>query len=152
MRTRRPARRWPPGSAVNLVVSTGPAPVQCAERGGLTQAAATTAITAAGLVVGTVTTASSATVPAGTVISESPAAGTSVAAGSAVNLVVSPGPAPVSVPNVVRPDAGGGDERDHGGRVGGRHGDYGVECDGAGRVGHQSDPGGGHVGGCRAAR
>jgi PASTA domain len=56
---------------------------------GLTQAAATTAITNAGLVLGTVTTASSSTVPAGSVISESPIAGTQVNAGSAVNLVVS---------------------------------------------------------------
>ena len=56
---------------------------------GDTQAAATTAITGAGLVVGTVTTASSTTVPPGDVISESPVAGTMVAHGSAVNLVVS---------------------------------------------------------------
>ncbi len=60
---------------------------------GDTQAAATTAIQNAGLVVGTVTTASSSTVPSGDVISESPVAGTSVAAGSAVNLVVSTGAA-----------------------------------------------------------
>ena len=46
---------------------------------GDTQAAATTAITGAGLVVGTVTTASSTTVPPGDVISESPVAGTMVA-------------------------------------------------------------------------
>jgi hypothetical protein len=37
-------------------------------------------------------------VPAGSVISQSPAAGTSVAAGTAVNLVVSSGPASVDVP------------------------------------------------------
>ena len=60
----------------------------------LTQAAATTAITGAGLVVGAVTTASSTTVPAGSVISQSPVAGTQVAAGSAVNLTVSNGPPP----------------------------------------------------------
>ena len=59
---------------------------------GMTQAAATTAVTSAGLVVGTVTSTRSATVPAGRVISESPTAGTNVAAGSAVNLVVSSGP------------------------------------------------------------
>ena len=58
----------------------------------LTQAAATSAITGAGLVVGNVTTASSSTVPAGSVISQSPTAGTSVASGSTVNLVVSTGP------------------------------------------------------------
>src|SRR5258708_39924229 len=68
---------------------------------GQTQAAATTTITNAGLVLGTVTTASSSTVPAGSVISESPTAGTQVNAGSAVNLVVSTGPATVAVPNIV---------------------------------------------------
>jgi len=58
---------------------------------GQTQAAATTAITGAGLVLGTVSNASSSTVPSGNVISESPVAGTLVNAGSAVNLVVSAG-------------------------------------------------------------
>ncbi len=68
---------------------------------GLTQAAATTAITGAGLVLGTVTTQPSATVPAGNVISQDPAAGASVATGTSVALVVSSGPAPVTVPNLV---------------------------------------------------
>jgi hypothetical protein len=68
---------------------------------GDTQAAATTAITGAGLAVGTVTQQSSSTVASGDVISESPSAGTSVNSGSAVNLVVSTGSAQVSVPNVV---------------------------------------------------
>jgi len=91
------------GSAVNLVVSTGPAPapgpVAVPNVLNLTQAAATAAINGAGLVVGTVSQWSSATVPAGSVISQNPNAGTSVAAGSAVALVVSTGP--VAVPNVV---------------------------------------------------
>ena len=68
---------------------------------GQTQAAAEAAITAAGLSVGAVTTAASDTVPAGDVISQNPVAGTSVAPGSAVSLIVSSGPALVSVPNVV---------------------------------------------------
>ena len=59
---------------------------------GDTQAAAGTAITGAGLAVGTVTTQSSSTVASGQVISENPAAATSVAKGSAVALVVSTGP------------------------------------------------------------
>jgi hypothetical protein len=63
---------------------------------GQTQAAATSAITGAGLAVGTVSTASSGTIPAGSVISTSPAAGTQVNPGSAVNLVVSTGPAQVA--------------------------------------------------------
>ena len=64
------------GSAVNLVVSTGPAPVTVPNVVGQTQAAATTAITNAGLVVGTVTQQASATVPAGRVITQNPPAGT----------------------------------------------------------------------------
>src|SRR5437588_1800377 len=71
---------------------------------GQTQAAATSALTSAGLTAGTVTQQSSTTVPSGNVISESPAAGTSVAKGSAVNLVVSSGappPTPVAPPPVV---------------------------------------------------
>ena len=79
------------GSAVNLVVSSGPAQVAVPNVVGQTQAAATTAITSASLVVGTLTTASSSTVPAGSVISENPAAGTPVNVGSAVSLVVSAG-------------------------------------------------------------
>jgi len=89
------------GSAVNIVVSTGPAQVAVPNVVGDTKAAATTAITGAGLVLGTVSTASSSTVASGNVISESPVAGTSVSTGSAVNIVVSTGPAPVVVPNVV---------------------------------------------------
>jgi chitodextrinase len=59
---------------------------------GNTQAVATSAITSAGLTVGTITPASSSSVPAGTVMLQTPAAGTIVASGSAVNLVVSIGP------------------------------------------------------------
>src|SRR4029077_6551887 len=68
---------------------------------GLTQAAASTAITGASLIVGTVTTASSTTVPAGSVISQNPTAGTQIVVGRAVAPVVSSGPPPVAVPNVV---------------------------------------------------
>ena len=78
-----------PGSAVDLVVSSGPAPVSVPNVVGLTQAAATTAITGAGLVLGTVTTQYSGSVPAGSVISQNPLGGASVAPGSAVDLVVS---------------------------------------------------------------
>jgi hypothetical protein len=83
-----------PGSAVNIVTSTGvitPPNVNVPNVVGLTQAAATSAITTATLVLGTVTNASSSTVPSGDVISENPAAGASVAPGTAVNIVVSTG-------------------------------------------------------------
>jgi beta-lactam-binding protein with PASTA domain len=84
----------------------GPAPTPASQVAvpnvaGMTQAAATTSITDAGVVVGTITMASSATVPAGSVISESPAAATMVGSGSPVDLTVSSGPAQVAVPNVV---------------------------------------------------
>ena len=54
---------------------------------GLSQASATSSLTTAGLILGSVTGQASTTVPAGDVISESPAAGSSVAQGSAVSLV-----------------------------------------------------------------
>lgn len=59
---------------------------------GQTEAAATTALTNAGLTVGTVTYQAGAC-PAGTVIRQSPAAGVSVADGSPVDLIVCLGPA-----------------------------------------------------------
>ena len=87
------------GSVVNLVVSSGaPAQVTVPNAVGQTQAAAQTAITGAGLTVGAVTTQPSTTVPAGSVISQNPAAGASVAAGSTVALVVSSGPPAVGAP------------------------------------------------------
>ncbi|HVD94174.1 MAG TPA: PASTA domain-containing protein, partial [Vicinamibacterales bacterium] len=90
------------GSAISLVVSSGPSVVVVPNVVNSTQAAATTAITAAGLTVGAVTTASSTTVPSGSVISQSPIAGAQVAPGSTVALVVSSGTgSPVAVPNVV---------------------------------------------------
>jgi beta-lactam-binding protein with PASTA domain len=89
-----------PGSPVDLVVSLGPAPVAVPGVTGQPQAVAEAAIVAAGLTVGTVTTTNSPTVPAGSVISQNPAAGTTVAPGTPVDLVVSLGPAPVAVPGV----------------------------------------------------
>jgi VWFA-related protein len=94
------------GSAVSLVVSSGPVAVPNVVN--LTQAAATTAITGAGLALGAVSQTSSATVPSGSVISQNPAAGTSVAAGSAVALVVSTGPVPPPPPPPPPPSGGGG--------------------------------------------
>ena len=85
-----------PGAAVNLVVSRGGVAVP--DVTGQTQTAATTAITGAGLALGTVTQEYSLTVPAGSVISQSPVAGTQVLPGAAVSLVVSRGG--VAVPDV----------------------------------------------------
>jgi hypothetical protein len=80
------------GSAVTLVVSSGPAPVSVPNVVGDTQAAASAAIVGAGLMVGAVTTQPSSTVASGKIVSENPAAATSVAKGSAVAIVVSNGP------------------------------------------------------------
>jgi len=82
-----------PGSAVALTVSLGPALVAVPNVVNQTQANASAALSAAGLTTGAVTNASSATVPAGSVIGQNPAAGANVALGSAVALVVSTGPA-----------------------------------------------------------
>ncbi|WP_342346737.1 PASTA domain-containing protein, partial [uncultured Nitrospira sp.] len=83
------------GSPVDLVVSQGNKVPNVL---GLTQADAQSAITTAGFTVGAVTTAISVTVAPGKVISQKPGAGSKVAAGSAVALVVALG---AKVPNVV---------------------------------------------------
>ncbi len=86
-----------PGSTVNLVVSTGPCPVE------VPAAASCDAITAAGLECNLIEECSD-TVAQGDVISQSPAAGAMVAPGSTVNLVVSTGPCPVAVPTAASCD------------------------------------------------
>jgi hypothetical protein len=78
------------GRPVDLVVSLGTA-VPNVE--GLTQTAAQTALTTAGLTLGTVTTAPSETVAAGNIISQRPLAGVNVSPGNAVAVVISSGPA-----------------------------------------------------------
>jgi len=90
-----------PGTSVDLVVSLGVEMVTVPNVVGMSQAAAQSAITAATLTVGNVTTAYSPTVAAGDVISQSPTAGSSVVHDSAVDIVVSDGPQPVTVPDVV---------------------------------------------------
>lgn len=71
------------------------APVAVPNVVGETQAAATTDITNAGLVLGTVTSQYSDSVAAGLVISQLPTAGTLVSLGSSVSIVLSLGPQPV---------------------------------------------------------
>jgi hypothetical protein len=68
---------------------------------GLTQTAATTAITGAGLTVGAITFAESATVPAGSVISQTPLAGARSSLGGAVALLISSGVSPAIAATVV---------------------------------------------------
>ena len=134
------------GSAVNLVISSGPQLVNVPNVVGQPQAAAQSQITGAGLTVGTVTNQSSATVPLNSVISQSPASGTQVAGGSAVNLMVSSGPQLVNVPNVVGQPQAAAQSHDHRRRSHRRHGDEPVECDGAAQQRDQSESGRRHPG------
>jgi MYXO-CTERM domain-containing protein len=100
-----------PGSAVAIEISLGasvPGPtVPVPDVAGLSQANADAAIVGAGLVVGSVISANSNSVPTGDVISQAPGAGTGVAPGSAVIIVVSLGGASVPVQDVPVPDVEG---------------------------------------------
>ncbi len=91
----------PIGSAVNLVVSLGPEPVADTEVPNVviegewyTLEEVEAALAEAGLIVGSITYEYSATVPEGAILGQNPPAGSSVPAGSGVNLIVSRGPAP----------------------------------------------------------
>ena len=66
---------------------------------GFTEQAANSTLTNAGLVAGSVSTASSSVVPSGSVIASNPAAGTQVDLSSAVKLLISSGPGQPPAPN-----------------------------------------------------
>ncbi len=87
------------GDSVSVVVSKGREPVEVPTVTGQTQDEATAAITDVGLKP-VPTEAYNDTVPNGTVISQDPSSGT-LLRGDSVQIVVSQGPQPVSVPNVV---------------------------------------------------
>jgi beta-lactam-binding protein with PASTA domain len=91
------------GSAVTVVVSSGPQQVKVPEVTGSTQAEAKAALTAVGLKVGSVTQQPQAAGghAAGTVLSQSPAAGTALQTGQAVNITVAQAPKETAVPEVV---------------------------------------------------
>lgn len=96
-----PKGQVPSGTVVDLVVSDGPAPRALpADMVGSDAAALKGKLESMQLVV-TLGEAYSPTVPAGAVVSTDPGPGTEVARGSTVNVVVSKGPAPVPLPNVV---------------------------------------------------
>src|SRR5271166_3033801 len=86
--------------AVAIFFVSGCAKVAVPNVEGLTQDAATAALTGAKLKVGTNTQQTSNTVAAGKVISQDAASRSSLAEGSPVNLVISSGPQMVIVPNV----------------------------------------------------
>ena len=87
------------GSTVNLVVSTGQAMINVPTVTKVNISTAETTLLNAGFNVSTSYVADK--LPLGSVVSQSPTGGSSAAKGSTVNLVVSNGPAQVTVPNVV---------------------------------------------------
>jgi eukaryotic-like serine/threonine-protein kinase len=89
------------GSPVVVLVSSGPAQVRVPDVSGDSQAGAESALTAVGLSVGTVTQQVSSTQSAGSVIAQSPSAGSSVRTGTQVNLTVAKAASEVAVPKVV---------------------------------------------------
>ena len=86
------------GAAVDLIVSRGPRPIKVPDYTGKSADAAEKALTKLEFEV-KVTEENSDTVPAGTVISQSPSSGT-LFRGDTVNLVASKGPVLVEVPGV----------------------------------------------------
>ncbi|MDW4574398.1 Stk1 family PASTA domain-containing Ser/Thr kinase [Microbacterium sp. M3] len=80
-----------PDQQVRVYVSTGQQMSTVPTLAGLGQDTASTALTDAGLQLGTITSRNDNDLAAGTVISSDPAEGTSVASGSTVNLVVASG-------------------------------------------------------------
>lgn len=91
-----------PTTLVSFSISTGPVGPQSfvvPNVNGLSQSAATSAITGAGLALGTVTPAQELSVPAGNVFSQTPQPGAYATGGSTVNLQVSAAPAQYTVPD-----------------------------------------------------
>ncbi|WP_167202194.1 Stk1 family PASTA domain-containing Ser/Thr kinase [Actinomyces respiraculi] len=88
------------GAAVTAVISRGIEQKQVPDVLGRTREEATTAITEAGLAVGAVTQSFSDSVPAGQVVSTSPAAGELADHSSAVAVVISKGRQPATVPTL----------------------------------------------------
>ncbi len=83
------------GSSVTLTVSGGPANVSVPQLVGQQSGQAGNVLSTVGLVVGNITSQTS-NAPAGQIISTSPSAGSSVAPGSSVDIVVSNGPPPTT--------------------------------------------------------
>jgi beta-lactam-binding protein with PASTA domain/predicted Ser/Thr protein kinase len=89
------------GSNVTVFVSSGPAPVRVPDVTGQSQTEAEATLTNAELALGTVTQRVSTTQSPGTVLSQSPASGSSGHAGEKVDLTVAQAPKEIAVPNVV---------------------------------------------------
>jgi serine/threonine-protein kinase len=96
-----PDRQVEEGSAVDLVLSAPPRPVDVPSLQGLTLEAAQVELEAVGLMLGEVTEENSETVPEDLIISQSPGPGEEVAPDTPVDVVVSAGPSVVIVPDVL---------------------------------------------------
>ncbi|MFD1715162.1 Stk1 family PASTA domain-containing Ser/Thr kinase [Amnibacterium flavum] len=83
--------RLAPGDPVDVYVSTGPTELAVPTLANMGLSAAQDALTAAGFTVGSITAQHSSTVPADTVISSDPAAGTPIPEGSTIGIIVSDG-------------------------------------------------------------
>jgi beta-lactam-binding protein with PASTA domain/serine/threonine protein kinase len=90
----------PPDTSIDLLISKGPEPVEIEDVTGRKQAVAVNRLEDAGLQV-TTTEEFSDAIAEGRVISVSPSPGTTVDSGSTVALVVSKGPPPVEVPDLI---------------------------------------------------
>jgi len=89
------------GQRIDIIVSSGPPVVVVPDTVGMSPADAKSALTGLGLQVGSEITTSSPTVPKGQVIGTDPTAGTSVASGQTIALLISSGPELVTVPVTV---------------------------------------------------
>jgi beta-lactam-binding protein with PASTA domain len=89
------------GSPVTVLVSSGPAQVRVPDVTGQSEAEAKASLRSVGLEPGAVTKQEVAGSEAGSVLSQSPAAGASVATGQSVSLVVAKAPRETTVPRVV---------------------------------------------------
>ncbi len=85
---------------ITLLVSKGPAPVSVPNLNGISESSARSQLADVGLSA-SVTKRESDTVPEGDVIQTVPASGAKVFRGDRIELIVSEGPPPVAVPNVV---------------------------------------------------
>ncbi|MCX5771476.1 MAG: PASTA domain-containing protein, partial [Candidatus Hydrogenedentes bacterium] len=88
------------GTAVSLIVSTGSVQTAVPNVVGLTRTQAQLAITLAGFALGSVVGQES-TLPVNQVISQIPSAGTLAAPGTEVDLIISAGVSPTTVPNLI---------------------------------------------------
>jgi eukaryotic-like serine/threonine-protein kinase len=89
------------GSAVTVLVSSGPAQTTVPDVVGQSRAAAEATLTNAKLAAGAITQQTSTEQSPGTVLEQSPAAGVALPSGGTVNLTVAQAPTETAVPNVV---------------------------------------------------